>query len=99
MQILQNFFPIAESRYSMIGVQRQHIVQKLSVPVVIFYNENACNGGGFHLTKEIKKGCRYDEATFWNVVRLGFEPRKAEPKSAVLPLHHRTNEGAKIAYF
>ena len=99
MQILQNFFPSAESRYSMIGVQRQHIVQKLSVPVVIFYNENACNGGGFHLTKEIKKGCRYDEATFCNVVRLGFEPRKAEPKSAVLPLHHRTNEGAKIAYF
>jgi len=31
-------------------------VQKFSVPVVIFYNENACNGGGFHLTKEIKKG-------------------------------------------
>ena len=24
------------------------------------------------------------------VVRLGFEPRQAEPKSAVLPLHHRT---------
>ncbi len=24
------------------------------------------------------------------VVLLGFEPRKAESKSAVLPLHHRT---------
>lgn len=24
------------------------------------------------------------------VVRPGFEPGKAEPKSAVLPLHHRT---------
>jgi hypothetical protein len=40
--------------------------------------------------------------SFAIVVRPGFEPRQAEPKSAVLPLHHRTlpaNGGAKVNIF
>ena len=39
--------------------------------------------------------------SFSFVVRLGFEPRQAEPKSAVLPLHHRTKNfaSAKIILF
>ena len=29
-------------------------------------------------------------AIFYLVVLPGFEPRQAEPKTAVLPLHHKT---------
>ena len=29
---------------------------------------------------------------FYNVVLLGFEPRQADPETAVLPLHHKTVE-------
>ena len=31
-----------------------------------------------------------DKDFFLMVVLLGLEPRRAEPESAVLPLHHRT---------
>src|SRR5260221_13273118 len=33
------------------------------------------------------------------VVLLGFEPRKAESKSAVLPLHHRTIKPPKTEFW
>lgn len=29
--------------------------------------------------------------SLFSVVRPGFEPRQTEPKTVVLPLHHRTN--------
>lgn len=37
------------------------------------------------------------QQVFKTVVRLGFEPGQAEPKSAVLPLHHRTISAKRIA--
>lgn len=42
------------------------------------------------VTKTPRKSLIYRAFNSQNVVRLGFEPRKAEPKTAVLPLHHRT---------
>lgn len=43
----------------------------------------------------------HKEAFLFPVVRPGFEPGKAEPKSAVLPLHHRTKiwEGESKNFF
>lgn len=38
---------------------------------------------------EVKKA-PWNQDAFFLVDRLGFEPRQAEPKSAVLPLHHRS---------
>ena len=33
---------------------------------------------------------RYEIRSYFYVVLPGFEPRQAEPKTAVLPLHHKT---------
>lgn len=38
-----------------------------------------------------KKSNRIFDCFFLLVVSPGFEPRQAEPKTAVLPLHHETN--------
>lgn len=40
--------------------------------------------GGF----TVPSNCRYAIQAF-NVILQGFEPRTTEPKSVVLPLHHR----------
>jgi hypothetical protein len=62
--------------------------------------------GGTARRMETKKGL--PKQSFFQVVLPGFEPGQAEPKTAVLPLHHKTiltNEthrpksGAKICRF
>lgn len=40
------------------------------------------------ITKESDQIIQFDRFSF--VVLPGFEPRQAEPKTAVLPLHHKT---------
>jgi hypothetical protein len=44
----------------------------------------------FESLAEAKTKACYPEVAGFSVVQPGFEPRQAEPKSAVLPLHHWT---------
>lgn len=39
---------------------------------------------------KINSGPRCEIRSYFYVVLPGFEPRQAEPKTAVLPLHHKT---------
>lgn len=39
------------------------------------------------------------ELSLKHVVRPGFEPGQGEPKSPVLPLHHRTARGSLKSFF
>ncbi|WP_289741793.1 hypothetical protein, partial [uncultured Duncaniella sp.] len=75
------------------SIQKRHWNQKkqLFIPSCTSPRQAMWSPTGDKIGKnKIAKSLTFSDLATKNVVLPGFEPRQAEPKTAVLPLHHKT---------